>query len=429
MDKIRGILLIYHHPLKSDAATIMDHVKAFGENSSFRVWTINTALGFPRALKRLRFSAIVLHYSLFGWYPFSLYRPFFEYVEKSRESYKVAFFQDEYRFWPERTALLSALDVHCVYTLVEPQHFADTYEKHCKVRRLVYNLPAYVSADMVKKGREVFKLDSERTVDIGYRGRQPPYYLGKGAQEKHLIGINFLKRAGSLGLRLDIETEEEKRIYGTGWFEFLANCRAVLGVEAGTTIFDIDNLVRPKYSELCNGNPDLVLPGVSFSEVYESILAAHEDRIYYRTISARHFEAAALRVCQILFEGKYSGVLIPMIHYIPLKRDFSNLAEVIDMFGDAALRKQIAENAYADLIASGKYNYRHLIGALDRDLLDLGITPDIDVTEARRISRLVRQSVISHFIKKAWYSLRQRDFPGRNILKPVAKPILKKLGI
>ena len=54
-----------------------------------------------------------------------------------------------------------------------------------------------------------------------------------------------------------------------------------------------------------------------------------EDNVYYRTISPRHFEAAAFRICQVLFEGRYSGVLEPMVHYIPLKKDFSNIDEVI----------------------------------------------------------------------------------------------------
>ena len=63
-------------------------------------------------------------------------------------------------------------------------------------------------------------------------------------------------------------------------------------------------------------------------EAYELLLYQYEDNIPYRTISPRHFEASALRLCQILLEGKYSGVMRPMVHYIPLKKDFSNFDEV-----------------------------------------------------------------------------------------------------
>ena len=90
--------------------------------------------------------------------------------------------------------------------------------------------------------------------------------------------------------------------------------------------------------------------------------ATGEEEIPYRTISPRHLEAAAFRVCQILFEGRYAGLLEPMVHYIPLRKDFSNLDEVLDRFRDADLRAQIAENAYRDLIASRRAELRALRG-------------------------------------------------------------------
>ncbi len=87
-----------------------------------------------------------------------------------------------------------------------------------------------------------------------------------------------------------------------------------------TSIFDIDDTVRPQYERLTAEHP-----GISFDEAYAKLLHRFEDKIRYRTISPRHFEAAAFRVCQILFEGRYSEIMQPMIHYIPLKKDFSNV--------------------------------------------------------------------------------------------------------
>ena len=59
-----------------------------------------------------------------------------------------------------------------------------------------------------------------------------------------------------------------------------------------------------------------------------------------RTISPRHFEAAAFRVCQVLFEGRYAGVMEPMRHYIPLRKDFSNFDEVCGCCATPALRRE-----------------------------------------------------------------------------------------
>ena len=36
---VNGVLLLYHHPEGVNAATIMEHVEAFGKHSRFRVWS------------------------------------------------------------------------------------------------------------------------------------------------------------------------------------------------------------------------------------------------------------------------------------------------------------------------------------------------------------------------------------------------------
>ena len=94
MKKINGILFLYHHPLlRKDATTIMEHVRAFEKNSKFQVFPINTELGFPDRLSDCSFSIIVIHYSMFNSYSFYYIR---RYLENNRESYIIAFFQDEY---------------------------------------------------------------------------------------------------------------------------------------------------------------------------------------------------------------------------------------------------------------------------------------------------------------------------------------------
>ena len=122
---------------------------------------------------------------------------------------------------------------------------------------------------MVRLGWHYTTPDAQRPIDIGYRGRQPDFSMGKGAQEKHVIGVRFRELAAHLSLQLDIETDENKRIYGADWLAFLANCRAVLGVEAGVSIFDIDNVVLPRCQQLLAENPHM-----TFEEMYDTLLGA-----------------------------------------------------------------------------------------------------------------------------------------------------------
>jgi phytoene dehydrogenase-like protein len=77
-------------------------------------------------------------------------------------------------------------------------------------------------------------------------------------------------------------------------------------------------------------------------------------------VSPRHFEAIMTKTCQILIEGRYNRVLEPEKHYIALKRDFSNLDEVLERLGDEQGIRSMVERAYEEIYLSGRYTYRSL---------------------------------------------------------------------
>ena len=87
-------------------------------------------------------------------------------------------------------------------------------------------------------------------------------------------------------------------------------------------------------------------------------------------ISPRHLEACATRTAQILVEGDYAGILQPGVHYTALRRDLSNLDEVLDARG---VRRRLpparlSQQAYTDVVASGEYTYRRLVEQVEREL-------------------------------------------------------------
>jgi hypothetical protein len=418
---VNGILLLYHHPLRQGASTIMEHVNAFKKYSHFNVWNVNTELGFPEGLKRAQFKTLVLHYSLFVPPRYYLDKNFLNYIDTCPHTYKIAFFQDEHRFCQQRFAFINRCKIDCVYTLLEPQYFSYVYQKYTKVKKLIYTLPGYVSEDLIAVAQKMRKSENGRKIDVGYRARQLSFYMGEGAQEKHEIGIRFRERANASGLKTDIETDERRRIYGRRWYEFLANCRAVLGVEAGVSIFDLEDKVRLECERLISENPR-----IGFDEVSKSVLQPWEGNVPYRTISPRHFEAAAFHVCQILFEGRYSGIMQPMVHYIPLKKDFSNFDDAILMFKDSTLRSELTKNAYQDLIESGKYSYRRFVQEIfDKSLSDSGLKSAIANKEAEDVTAFLKKYDARRYFYAAWRSLRYRPFPGREYIIPLARWVLR----
>ena len=382
-----GIVLLYHHQAPY-AATVMEHVHAFAEHSSFPVWEVNVDYGFPKGLAELAPRAIVLHYSLFGAETYQLPDAFRRWLREADQSYLIAFFQDEHQHCRQRFEFIDQYKIDCVYTLVEPEYHAAVYGGNTHGPRTVYTLTGYVSDELVRLSAMKALPDSDRRIDIGYRSRSLPWYQGRGAQEKWQIGAEFLRRAAGSGLVVDIAMDEDSRLYGNAWTDFLASSRAFIGVEAGVSIFDLTGEVKAQHDALLAEDP-----GMTFDEMEARLLSRYEERIPYRTVSPRHFEAAAFRVVQILFEGKYSGVLEPMRHYIPLKKDFSNFDEVIALYRDPAIRDRLTENAYADLIESDRYTYRSFVHSFDEDLAAVGIGPR-GGSDNHRIARLLRRGTL-----------------------------------
>ena len=368
-----GILLLYHRPVfGKDASTVREHIDSFSRFSQFPIISLNTALGFPGWLRKSNFQGILLHYSLFGSGHYPMEGAFVDYLDQQRSSYTIAFFQDEYYFCPKRFAFIQDHDINCIFTLLE-ERYHDIYSSRTGVESIHTTLTGYVGESLAAMGRRYARPDRKREIDIGYRGRELLPYMGRAAREKTWIAEEFQRQIEMRGsnLAIDIETKEFKRLYGKDWYRFLGNCRGSLGVEAGVSVFDLDGEVYDAYVNLAEAYPSDDFDAMA--QRLAPVMDPWEDQIFYRTISPRHFESAALGICQILFEGKYSGILTPGEHYIPLEKDFSNLDDVLAKFRSPAFRDHMRATAYRDLIASGEYSYRRFIEMFDRVLIEAGL--------------------------------------------------------
>jgi len=414
---VNGVLLVYYHPLSKNASTIIEHVESFGRYSKFKVWTLNVAYGFPSGLRGLEFSTVVLHYSLFGSYPFALPEKFLEYIENLRRSLKVAFFQDEMRYCKQRFDLINRLEVDVIYSLLDPKYFDQVYLKNTVAKSVLPNLTGYVCDQLVEKSLKFEKSFHLRDIDVGYRARQLPFYMGRGAQEKSDIAIGFTEHSRNLNLnlRLDIKLNESDRIYGDDWPRFIANCRFMLGVESGTSIFDLTGQIQKQVRQFLE-----VHPTATFSQVESEILEPHEEKINYRAISPRIFECAALRTCMILFRGGYQNILVADQHYIPLEKDFSNFDEVVLKMNNIDLVKEVTERAYQDLICSGTYSYSSFIQRFDGD-----ISSRLNVAEGsnksdEKVDGLLNRDLLFRRLVAYIKQMRYISFPGRESLANAA---------
>ena len=146
-----------------------------------------------------------------------------------------------------------------------------------------------------------------------------------------------------------------------GFFEeFESSARS----RGGASIFDFDGEAEKAVLNYQQSNP-----GAGFEEISKNVLFPYEGNVIHQTITPRCFEAIAYKTVQVLLEGEYNGVLEPWKHYLPLKRDFSNLDKIINFLLEDQELQKIADRAYDEIIHSNLYSStilgRGIDGAVD----------------------------------------------------------------
>jgi hypothetical protein len=368
------ILYLYNLPDKNaQADNVFEYIQAFKKYSVHHIFEINMLGSFPEKIDLTRFDVIAVHYTLslgpliehyFG-------RAFLAQL-KAFKGKKIAFMQDEYRNIYNYHHSLNEYGFDLLFSIIPQGLIKKIYPKD-KVPKLktVNVLTGYVpyswDADAFYRPLE------ERSIDVGYRSRKQPYWLGKLGQEKTLIMEGFQKHAKGLGLRLDLSTSEGSRLYGDDWKHFLSSCRTILGVESGASIVDFDGQLELDVSHYMKLHPK-----ASFEEVHDKFMSKIEGNVNIAQISPRCFEAALLKVPMILFKGHYSGILKKGYHYISLEKDFSNFDEIVDLIKDDEYLKEIANNAYLDLVSNPEYQYAQFIRYVEQEISRLFVALDID---------------------------------------------------
>jgi hypothetical protein len=349
---------------RRSANTIIDHAVSFKKFSRHDYYYYNPYLkDKPQWLNMDKFDFIVIHYSIYILSD-SYMNGTWRIAAAASTAVKVMFIQDEYRTVNAIHKRMKELKIDILFTCYPEEEIEKVYPSEKspglkKFNTLTGYVPPYLETEMPD-------LKKKRLIDVGYRARGIGFWwLGELYQEKSWIGTEFLKYAGDTGIKCDISSKEEDRIYGKDWIKFLKNCRCALGTESGASVVDFTGEIEENVKSHCEAHPE-----ASFDEVRDLFFKDHEGIIRMNQISPRIFEAIGCGCCLILFEGDYSGALKPGLHYIELKKDFSNISEVIEKIKDDETVRNTAIRAYEDIIASGKYSYQKFVESVDKHMED-----------------------------------------------------------
>ena len=360
-DVRRLSVLVLYSPHALFTSTVMEHINSFGQYSRNDIYYATAVDGVDCLYDIERFDVIVIHYSV----RLSLEQhisPQVAAAVSGARGHRVLFIQDEYEYTERARRWMEALNIDTVFTCIPDGQSKKIYPPGRFERvRFVTNLTGYVPERLEKM--ESYRPLVERPIHVGYRGRPLPFRFGDLARDKYMIGHRMRQECRSRGIPHDIEVEEDKRIYGDGWYDFLSSCRSVLGSESGSNVFDDDGSIGRQIQSALVENPWL-----TYEEIRERYLASHESALRMNQISPRVFEAAAMKTALILFEGGYSGLLQPDVHYVSLKKDFSNLEFVIERLFDVDRLQEMVDRTYRTLISSGRWSYKAFVGHFDEHL-------------------------------------------------------------
>lgn len=361
--RLSVLLLADDDPLHAN--TVLEHIEALTSLSHHDVVVYNPrALRTSFALDLDEFDVVVIHYSLITIADPYLAPPFREKLRRFG-GLKVQIIQDDYRSVNDFRAMIRELGITVLFTLVPERAIEQVWPAADLpgVERIT-TLAGYVPVDA---GSHRVASPRDRPLDIVYRGRALPYWVGRLGQEKVWIGQGVKDLAPRYGLRCDIDWREGARIYGGTWLEFMSSGRATLGSESGATITDFDGSAERRTRAYLERHPD-----ADYHEVHRHVLHEYEGNVMMNVVSPRVFEAVALRTALVLFPGEYSGVVDPARHCITLAKDFSNFDEVAERLRDLDGLEEMTANAYEDLIASGRYSIKRFVERFDEAIDEHG---------------------------------------------------------
>jgi hypothetical protein len=403
-DTPRLLLLCDYRP--DEASTVLDHIHAIRRWSRSAVYVLPMLGDIPDGLDLEAFDGLIIHYNI-TMADNAYLSPLARWRIRQYSGTKGAFIQDEYRSVSNTVSVIDSLGIEILFNCVPTEEVHKVYALDLlpRLRRVVNVLTGYVPDALLAIDIPAY---GERRIDVGYRGRRLPAWLGELAQEKVRIADRFAADAAHHHVSTDISCDESDRLYGSAWYSFIASCKAMLGVESGASVFDFDGSIEADVRRHLAAHPR-----TQFAELQRLYFADSEGRIRLNQISPRSFEAAALGTLMVMYPGEYSGILQPWRHYVPLERDHSNMAQVVEVIRDQRRWTEITGWARDEVALNPSYSYQAMVDSVD-DAMALRATGRAR-TGAAAFARLASRSFA--------------DMPNTKRHRPGVSPSLNRLGL
>jgi hypothetical protein len=346
---------------------ILDHIHCLDHATQGRVAVtyVNMAEVAAPDPCWLEFDVVVLHTTLlcWRWHPqFSQLAARVAWLEEFT-GLVVAMPQDEYNHAHTLDDWLHTLGVQVVVTCFDASTRALLYPQMHARAYFVEALTGFLTPSRIPEVRRLARPTDARQTDVIYRANNSPFWIGWLGYTKSRLGTDGARILAETSLRCDISVRPADTVLGEEWLGFLSSSRVILGSESGSSVLDRRGEIGRHVRTLLADQPDL-----SF-EATDELTGGELTRYHFGALGPRHLEAIMTGTVQVLVEGAYQGILRPWEHYIPVKRDLSDLAAIPEHIGNPTLMRDIAECALEECVLSGTYGYDrfadHLLDVID----------------------------------------------------------------
>jgi hypothetical protein len=257
-----------------------------------------------------------------------------------RKGKLLVFFGNEYNLMPEKIGFSRSVGAEYIASQLPPDASSWLYSD-CAPAQVLHAPPA-LNPDMYRPG------SGPRPIDIGFRG--DTYRLSLGDVERSNLIRTFKDQGPQWGLVTDIECV---RYHRSKWTAFLNRAKGIVGAESGTYYLEKDDRTQLAVEAYLRQSPD-----ATFDDVYARFFKDYRNPVSGKAISSRHFEPIGTKTCQLLLEGQYNGILKAGEHYISLKKDLSNVTDVLARFKDDSYRVALVDRTYDYVRSNHTYDHR-----------------------------------------------------------------------
>jgi hypothetical protein len=293
---------------------------------------------------------------------------------------KIAMPQDEFIHTDMLAEFLAGQRITHLFTCAEEADWRKIYGRFLDFTRVKAQtvLTGYIDEDTQRRIDRMRRAGIARDIDIGYRAWKAAYWLGEHGQHKVRVADIIGAKAAARGLNVDSSQRDQDVLSGDDWFRFMLRCRATVGVEGGASVLDHDGSIKVAVEAYLKDHPD-----ASFEEVRDACFPNRDHELGLSCISPRHLEACMTETCQILIEGGFNGILKPWTHYIPVKKDYSDVDRALEALADRDRVAAMVKAAYRDIVEPGTWTYRAFVQRTEAEVLDPAAKPTANLRSIR----------------------------------------------